>query len=66
MLVKARGDEKRVYYDILKLSVSDVVVSQKSSNGEGKEHFFWREYNFTCSLCTNVHLWAKIMGEGGL
>ena len=36
MLVKARGDEKRVYYDVLKLFVSDVVVSQKSSNGEGK------------------------------
>ena len=27
----------------LKLSVSDVIVGQKGSNGEGKEHFFGRD-----------------------
>ena len=36
-----------------------VIVSQKSSNEEGKKHFFGQDYNFTRSLCTKIHLWAK-------
>ena len=30
----------RKYQVILKLSISDVIVSQKGSNGDGKLHFF--------------------------
>ena len=29
---------------VLKLSISDVIVSQKGSNGDGKLHFFGRDY----------------------
>ena len=34
--------------------VSDVIISQKGSNGDGKLHFFGRDYIFTCSLCTKI------------
>ena len=34
-----------MYYNVLKLSVSDVIVNQKESNGEGKGHFFGRDIN---------------------
>ena len=37
-----------------KLSISDVKVSRKGSNGDGKLHFFGKDYDFTRSL------WAKI------
>ena len=43
-----------VYYDQLKLSVCDAIVSQKGSNGNGKLPFFWQDYNLT------RRLWAKI------
>ena len=46
--------------NVLKLSVSDVIVSQKGSNGDKKLQFFGPDYNFTCSLCAKIHLWAKI------
>ena len=46
-----------------KLSASDVIVSQKESNGEGKGQLFGRDNNFTRSLCTKVHLWAKVHFE---
>ena len=40
-----------VYLDKLKLSVSDVIVSQKKgSNGNGKLQFFGWDYNFTKKL----------------
>ena len=42
------------------LSVSDVIVSQQGYNGDGKLNFFGLDYNLTCSLCTLIHLWAKI------
>ena len=48
----------------LKLSVSDVIVSQKGSNGDRKLHFFGRDYDFNCTLCTKLHLWAKIQSNG--
>ena len=35
-----------VCYDVLKVSVSDIIVSQKSSNGEGKLQFFWAGLQF--------------------
>ena len=40
---------------MLKLSISDVIVSQKSSNGDGKLHFFVLDYNFTDSLCAKYN-----------
>ena len=30
-----------VYYDLFKLSVSDAIVIQKGSNGDGKQHIFF-------------------------
>ena len=50
-----------VCFELLKLSVSDIRVGQKGSNGDRKLHLFGRDYNFTCSLCTKIHLWAKIL-----
>ena len=49
-----------VHFDGLKLSVNDVIVSQKESNGNGKLQFFGRDYNFTHPHCAKIHLWAKI------
>ena len=49
-----------MYYNWVKLSVSDVIVSQKGTNGDRKLHFFGRDYSFTSSLCAKIHLWAKI------
>ena len=49
-----------VYYDQLKLSASDVIVSLKGSNGDIRLQFFGQAYNFTRSLCAKIHLWAKI------
>ena len=34
-----------VYYDVLKLSLSDVIVVQKGSNGDRKIQFFGWDYN---------------------
>ena len=31
---------------MLKLSICDVIVSLKSSNGDGKQHFLGRDYIF--------------------
>ena len=40
------------------LSICDVIVSQKTYNGEQKQHFFGRDNNFTHSLCTKItSLW---------
>ena len=44
----------------LKLSISDVIISQKGSNGDRKLQFFKRDYNFTRTLCAKLHLWAEI------
>ena len=44
---------------IIKLSISDVMVDQKGSNGDQKLQLFGRDYNFTCTL-RKIHLWAKI------
>ena len=41
-------------YDALKLSVGDIILSQKGSNGDGKLHFFGRDYDFTLSLCSKI------------
>ena len=49
-----------VCYDGFKRSVSDVIVSQKGSNGDRKLQFFGGYYNFTHTLCSKIHLWAKI------
>ena len=48
-----------MYYKILKLSVYDIIVSQKGSNGEEKLHFFGRDDNFTNSLCSKLNLLGK-------
>ena len=48
-----------VYFDGLKLSVSDIIVSQKSSNGDGNLRFFGQDYNFTRTFCAKIHLCAK-------
>ena len=45
-------------YD-LKLSVSDVIVSKKSSNGGGKLQFFGRDYNFTRTLWAKHIFWLR-------
>ena len=47
----------------LKLCVSDVIVGQKGSNGNGKLQFFERDYNFTHTLYAKLHLWDKIQEE---
>ena len=52
-----------IYYNVLKLSVSDIIVSQKDSNGDRKPQFFEQDYNFTHSLCAKIHLWANIQPE---
>ena len=49
-----------VYFDGLKLSVSDVILIQKNSNGDRKLQFFGRDYNFTRSLCAK-HIFGKII-----
>ena len=43
-----------------KLSVSDVIVSQKGSNVDRKLNFFGRDYHYTCCLCTKIHISGKI------
>ena len=45
---------------MFELSAIDVIVCQKSLNGDGKLHFFGQDYNFTRSLCAKIHLWAEI------
>ena len=37
-----------MYYDVLKLSVGNVIVSQKRSVGERKKHFFGRDSKCMC------------------
>ena len=32
-------------YIVLKLSICDIIVGQKSSNGDEKKHFFGQEYD---------------------
>ena len=44
-----------VCFDKLKLSVSDIIVTQKGSNGEGKLHFFGQDSYFTFSLLAKIH-----------
>ena len=43
----------------LDLSVSDVIVSLKSSNGDGKLQFFRRDYNFTMIRRKHTPLYEK-------
>ena len=50
-----------VCYDVSKLSVCDVIVSQKGSNGNRKLQLLGWVYNFTRSQCAKIHLWAKIL-----
>ena len=50
-----------VYQVVLKLSICDVIFSQKGSNGVGKLHFFGRGQYFTCFLCAKIHLRANIL-----
>ena len=45
-----------VYQDAVELSTSDIIICQKGSNGDGKLHFFERDYNFTRSLRKNAFL----------
>ena len=58
-LVKAGGHPKASrpvlpeYWVMLHLSISDVRVIQKGSNGDGKQHFFGLDYNFTLSYWLN-------------
>ena len=51
------------YWVHLVLSICDIIVSQKSSNGERKSHFFGWDNNFTRSLCAkkNFFVWALEM-----
>ena len=45
-----------VYYNVLKLSVSAVIISQKNSNEDGKLHFFGRFsnlFNVKLNRCTS-------------
>ena len=55
-----RFSYNEVYYNVLKLSVSDFIASQKESNGEIKRHFFWSEQKiFSLSLRKDT-----ILGQG--
>ena len=47
---------------VCKSLTNNVIVCQKGSNANGqrKSHFFGWDYNFTRSLCAEIHLWAKI------
>ena len=49
-----------VLFDGLTLSVNDIIVVQKSSNGNWKLQFFGQNYNFTHTLCTKIYLWAEM------
>ena len=53
-----------VYFDGLKLSVSDIIASQKGSYGNKKQLYFGWDYNFIRSLCARIHLWAKMNTMG--
>ena len=44
-----------------KLSVNDVIVSQKGSNVNVNLQFYGWDYNFTHTLCAKLHLCAKIL-----
>ena len=46
---------KGVCFDKLKLSVSDVIVSLKGSNGDGKLHFFGQVFNCHNEFCNGLH-----------
>ena len=41
------------------ISICDVIVSQKTYNGELKQHFFGQDNNFTCSLGTKIKFLGK-------
>ena len=49
-----------VCYDGFKLSVHDIIVSQKVSNGDGKLLFFGQNYNFTRTLCAKLFTSWKV------
>ena len=51
------------YRVVFKLSVNDVIVSQKSSNGEGEQHFFERDYKRSAGL-KNIFLNVCVRDEG--
>ena len=33
-----------MFLEVLKLSISDIIATQKGSNGDGKLHFFGQDY----------------------
>ena len=43
---------------VLKLSITDVIVSQKGSNGDGKLHFFGRDY-ILLALFAQKHIFGQ-------
>ena len=45
----------------LKLSIDDIIIIQKGSNGDLKFKLYDMDYYFTCTLCAKLHLWAKIL-----
>ena len=45
---------------VLKLSVSEVIITQKGSNGDGKLHFFGRGYVLLALFAQKIHLWPKV------
>ena len=49
-----------VQWFVLKLSISDVIVSRKGSNVDGKLHFFGLDYNFTCTLCAKYEKYVTL------
>ena len=44
---------------MLKLSICDVILSQKSSNGDGKQRFFGRDYKRGKHSFVNVYVSYK-------
>ena len=43
-----------VCFGRLKLSLDDVIVSQKGSNGDGRQQFFGGDYNSTRTICAKI------------
>ena len=49
-----------VQWFVLELSISDIIVSRKGSNVDGKLHFFGLDYNFTCTLCAKYEKYVTL------
>ena len=54
-----RTDTKPSVKNVLELSISDVIVTQKGSNGDGKLHF----YVGTILVCEKCHFLKRQMKE---